>query len=169
MPQANDLSRSLTALDENSTLIAVIEMSQARWLVSAIVPGVERRPSKKLETSEELLLALLHRWRAEAGKAGRWINRMAVAFEAGRDGFWLALSGTTVSPCHSGCSTRSRRCRPARSSRISGSARRWHSRASCKLHIRRTVGGAIHDAGGRQTIWRRQVCRQRGVHRAKFW
>src|SRR3954470_14080048 len=25
-------------------------------------------------------------------------------------------------------------------------ARRWHSRASCKLHIRRTVGGAIHDA-----------------------
>src|SRR3954447_24868803 len=90
MPQANDLSRSLTALDENSTLIAVIEMSQARWLVSAIVPGVERRPSKKLETSEELLLALLHRWRAEAVKAGRSINRIAVAFEAGRDGFWLA-------------------------------------------------------------------------------
>jgi transposase len=90
MPQANDLSRSLTALDENSTLIAVIERSQARWLVSAIVPGVERRPSKKLETSEELLLALLHRWRAEAVKAGRLINRIAVAFEAGRDGFWLA-------------------------------------------------------------------------------
>src|SRR3954463_172376 len=89
MPQANDLSRSLTALDENSTLIAVIEMSQARWLVSAIVPGVERRPSKKLEASEELLLTLLHRWRAEAVKAGRSINRIAVAFEAGRDGFWL--------------------------------------------------------------------------------
>src|SRR3954454_20417471 len=90
MPQANDLSRSLTALDENSTLIAVIEMSQARWLVSAIVPADERRPSKKLETSEELLLAVLHRWRAEAVKAGRSINRIAVAFEAGRDGFWLA-------------------------------------------------------------------------------
>src|SRR4051794_26911284 len=90
MPQANDLSRSLTALDENSTLVAVIELSQARWLVSAIVPGVERRPSKKLEASEELLLALLHRWRAEAVKAGRSINRIAVAFEAGRDGFWLA-------------------------------------------------------------------------------
>src|SRR3954470_7322157 len=90
MPQANDLSRSLTALDENSTLIAVIEMSQARWLVSAVVPGVERRPSKKLETSEELLLALLHCWRAEAVNAGRSINRIAVAFEAGRDGFWRA-------------------------------------------------------------------------------
>jgi transposase len=73
----------------------VIEMSQARWLVSAIVPGVERRPSKKLEASEELLLALLHRWRAEAVKAGRSINRIAVAFEAGRAGFWLALHGSS--------------------------------------------------------------------------
>ena len=32
MPQPNDLSRSLTALDQDSTLIAVIEMSQANWL-----------------------------------------------------------------------------------------------------------------------------------------
>jgi hypothetical protein len=29
MPQPNDLSRSLTALDQDSTLIAIIEMSQA--------------------------------------------------------------------------------------------------------------------------------------------
>src|SRR5262249_36914495 len=34
--------------------------------------------------------ALLHRWRDEAVKAGRTITRIAVAFEAGRDGFWLA-------------------------------------------------------------------------------
>ena len=33
MPQLNDLSRSLTALDQDSTLIAVIEMSQASWLI----------------------------------------------------------------------------------------------------------------------------------------
>ena len=32
----------------------------------------------------------LHRWRDEATKAGRMINRIAVAYEAGRDGFWLA-------------------------------------------------------------------------------
>jgi hypothetical protein len=31
MPQPNDLSRSLVALDQDSTLIAVIEMSQASW------------------------------------------------------------------------------------------------------------------------------------------
>jgi transposase len=90
MPQPNDLSRSLTALEQDSTLIAVVEMSQSSWLVGAIIPGVERRPAKKLEASEGLLLALLHRWREEAAKAGRTIERIAVAFEAGRDGFWLA-------------------------------------------------------------------------------
>jgi len=32
----------------------------------------------------------LHRWRDEAGQAGREIKRIVVAYEAGRDGFWLA-------------------------------------------------------------------------------
>ena len=61
MPQPNDLSGSLTALDENSTLIAVIEMSQSSWLVAAIIPGVERQPVKKLAPDEAGLLQLLHR------------------------------------------------------------------------------------------------------------
>src|SRR6185437_4056146 len=90
MPQPNDLSRSLAALDQDSTLLAVIEMSQSSWLVAGIVPGVERHPAKKLEAGETLLLALLHRWRDEAAKVGHTIERIAVAFEAGRDGFWLA-------------------------------------------------------------------------------
>src|SRR3954452_6426207 len=37
--QLNDLSRSLTPLDQDSMIIAVIEMSQASWLVAGIVPG----------------------------------------------------------------------------------------------------------------------------------
>ncbi len=90
MPQPNDLSRSLAALDQDSTLIAVIEMSQASWLVGAIVPGVDRRPLKKLETDAETLLGLLQRWCGEARRAGRKITRRAVAYESGRDGFWLA-------------------------------------------------------------------------------
>jgi transposase len=90
MLQPNDLSRSLTALDQDSTLIAVIEMSQASWLVGAIVPGIERHPLKKLAPEAEELLRLLRRWRDEAIKAGRTVTRIAVAFEAGRDGFWLA-------------------------------------------------------------------------------
>ena len=90
MPQVNDLSRCLAALDQDSTLIAVIEMSQSSWLVAGIVPGIERHPAKKLEPDQTALLRLLHRWRAEAERAGRAINRIAVAFEAGRDGVWLA-------------------------------------------------------------------------------
>src|SRR5213596_1285363 len=90
MPQPNDLSRSLVALDQNSTIIAVIELSQSSWLVAGMLPGIERQPRKKLEPSPERLLGLLHRWRYEAVRAGRTITRIALAFEAGRDGFWLA-------------------------------------------------------------------------------
>ena len=53
------MSRSLTALDLDSRLIAVIEMSRLNWLVGAIIAGVERRAAKKLEANEALLLALL--------------------------------------------------------------------------------------------------------------
>src|SRR3989440_1852692 len=90
MPQLNDLSRSLVALDQDTTIIAVVEMSQSSWLVGGVIPGIERQPRKKLEPSAERLLALLHRWRDEAVRAGKEITRIAVAFEAGRDGFWLA-------------------------------------------------------------------------------
>jgi transposase len=90
MQKLNDLSRSLTALEPDGTLIAVIEMSLSNWLVAGIVPGVERQPLKKLAVDESALLKLLHRWQEEAEKAGRRIERVAVAFEAGRDGFWLA-------------------------------------------------------------------------------
>src|ERR1700681_1669282 len=90
MPQLNDLSRSLVALDQDSTIIAVVEMSQSSWLVAGVLPGVERQPRKKLEPSAERLLGLLHRWRDEAVRAGKKITRIALAFEAGRDGVWLA-------------------------------------------------------------------------------
>ena len=90
MPQQDDLSRSLVALEQDATLIAVIEMGQSNWLVAGIVPGVDRQPLKRLTTDQDALLQLLHRWRKEATQAGRTIKRIAVAYEAGRDGFWLA-------------------------------------------------------------------------------
>jgi transposase len=90
MSQAFDASRSLTALEQDSTIIAVIEMSQAKWLVSALVPGFERQPLKKIDPDAEVLLQLLERWRVEAGQAGYAIKRITLAYEAGRDGFWLA-------------------------------------------------------------------------------
>src|SRR4030081_714346 len=90
MQKLNDLSRSLAPLKPDGTLIAVIEMSQSSWLVAGIVPGVERQPLKKLAVDESALLKLLKRWREEAEKTGRRIERITVAFKAGRDGFWLA-------------------------------------------------------------------------------
>jgi transposase len=90
MSQANNLRRCHTTLDQDRSLIAVVEMSQSSWLVAGIVPGISRQPANKLKPDQTVLLGLLRRWQDEAAKAGRKISRLAVAFEAGRDGFWLA-------------------------------------------------------------------------------
>jgi transposase len=90
MTKVDDLSRSLSAFDQETTLVVVIEMSQSSWLAAGMVPGVDRHPLKKLEPNPAGLQRLLERWRVEAVKAGRKIERIAVAYEAGRDGFWLA-------------------------------------------------------------------------------
>lgn len=58
--------------------------------MAGIVPGMDRHPLKKLGADHDALLQLIERWRDEAIKAGRTISRIALAFEAGRDGFWLA-------------------------------------------------------------------------------
>jgi len=90
MTNQNDLSRSVVAFEQHNTIIVVIEMSLSSWLVAGMVPGIERHPLKKLNCDQEMLLKLLFRWRDEAVKAGHTITRIVVAFEAGRDGFWLA-------------------------------------------------------------------------------
>ncbi len=122
MQKLNDLSRSLTALEPNGTLIAVIEMSLSSWLVGGILPGVERQPLKKLAVDESALLKLLHRWREEAEKAGRRIERIVVAFEAGRDGFWLArwlkARGIEVHVIHAASVAVSREHRRAKTDRL---------------------------------------------------
>jgi transposase len=90
MLQTNDLSRSFAALNQDSTLVVVIEISQSSWLVRGMIPAAARQPLKKLAPDEAGLLKLLHRWRGEAIRTGREIARTVVAYEAGRDGFWLA-------------------------------------------------------------------------------
>jgi hypothetical protein len=80
MPQPNDLSRSLVALDQDSTIIVVVEMSQSSWLVAGMLPRLLARLALNAgEPSAERLLGLLHRWRDEAVKAGRKITRIAHA------------------------------------------------------------------------------------------
>jgi transposase len=86
MQYPNDSRRCLTVLDQDSTLIAVIEMSLSSWLVAGIVPGIERQPLKKLEADKHALLKLLHRWRPNrereslVGECSRLVNRMKAAF-----------------------------------------------------------------------------------------
>jgi len=86
----DDSKACLTAFVQDNTVIATIEMSLASWLVAGMIPGVNREPLKKIAPDPEVLLRLLYRWRDEAIKAGKEITRIAVAYETGRDSFWLA-------------------------------------------------------------------------------
>jgi transposase len=91
MQNPRDNSKAcLTAFEQDSTLVAVIEMSTSSWLVAGMIPGVSRDPLKKLDPNPDELLKLLHRWRNEAIQEGKEITRIAVAYETGRDSFWLA-------------------------------------------------------------------------------
>ena len=90
MSQPNNSRGCRTTLDQDNSLIAVVEMSQSSWLVAGIVPGISRQPATKLKPDQTALLGPLWRWQNEAAKAGRGTSRRAVAFEAGRDGSWLA-------------------------------------------------------------------------------
>ena len=86
-----ELNCSRTSLAMDGTLVVVVEMSLSTWLVCAEVPGLERRAMMKMSVDEAELLSQLHRWRDEAEKrADCRVSRICVAYEAGRDGFWLA-------------------------------------------------------------------------------
>jgi transposase len=122
MSQASDLTRCFAPYDQATTLIAVIELSLSSWLIAGMIPGFERQPLKKMAPDEAGLLQLLERWREEAVKAGSAINRMSVAFEAGRDGFWLArwlrTRGIDAHVIHSSSVAVSREHRRAKTDRL---------------------------------------------------
>ena len=91
MAQLDDLSRSLTPLrarqhahcghrDEPS------ELARRRHCSGHRAPSAEEARAGRGRRCSGCCM----RWRDEATKAGRTITRIAVAFEAGRDGFWLA-------------------------------------------------------------------------------
>ena len=122
MPQLDDLSRSLVAFNQDATLMVVVEMSEASWLVAGMAPGVDRQSLKKLGPDPDGLLRLVERWRDEAVKTGKMIGRIALAFEAGRDGFWLArwlrARGIEVHVIHSTSVAVSREHRRAKTDRL---------------------------------------------------
>src|SRR6266851_2598020 len=120
--RVDDLSRCQIAFDQDRSLVVVVEMSESSWLVAGMLPGVGRQPLKKLEPDPAALLRLLERWRAEAIKTGRTIGRIVLAYEAGRDGFWLArwlqARGIEVHVIHSTSVAVSREHRRAKTDRL---------------------------------------------------
>jgi transposase len=75
-----------TALDHESTIVAVVELSARSWLVGAQVAGVPRQCRQKLAPSAEGLLDHLDHLRQRAEKAGKRVSRVVVAYEAGESG-----------------------------------------------------------------------------------
>jgi transposase len=141
MTKPDDLSKPAVALDHDSTLVCVIEMSGTSWLVAATVPGVDRL--QKLPVTPARLLEQVERWRKEAARAGRIITRTVVAYESGRDGFWLARllhgHGIEVYVIHASSVAVSREQRRAKTDRRDADAR------AARLAAERA--GALPDGG----------------------
>ena len=79
-----------TALDQDSTLVVVLELSAKSWLVGARVPGLSRLSRYALPPSVAELSELLGKMTERAATQGKTVGRVVLAYEAGRDGFWLA-------------------------------------------------------------------------------
>ena len=136
-----ELNCSRTSLAMDGTLVVVVEMSLSTWLVCAEVPGLERRAMKKMSVDEAGLLSQLHRWRDEAEKrADCRVSRICVAYEAGRDGFWLARclrgSGIKAHVIHSTSIPVKRDHRRAKTDRL-----------DCQLMMRAFLGWLRREEG----------------------
>jgi transposase len=112
-----------TAFDHNSTLVLALELSGKGWQVGAVLPGVARRPRRSVAPRDVAgLLAQIERWKAEAQRTGRTVLRTVLAYEAGRDGFWIArcllAHGIEVQIMHPASIPVERRGRRAKTDRI---------------------------------------------------
>ena len=118
-----DPRRPATAFDHAATLVAVLERSGKSWEMGASVPGVSRRPLRRLPAGElAAAIEALERWKTEARGVGRAIVRVVVGYEAGRDGFWIARAlrrhGIEVYVIHPASIAVERRGRRAKTDRI---------------------------------------------------
>ena len=82
-----------TAFDHSTTIVAVLELSGKNWLFGAIAPGVKRRAKRSFAARDVVgVTKALEQTKAQAEKAGFAVTRTVLAYEAGRDGFWIALA-----------------------------------------------------------------------------
>jgi transposase len=84
-------SIAATAFDHTTTIVAVLELSGKNWLLGACAPGVTRRVKQSLQARDiGAVVKALERLKAQSEKAGATVTRVVLAYEAGRDGFWIA-------------------------------------------------------------------------------
>jgi transposase len=90
MTEQSAAAPSATAFVHDSTLVVALELSGKSWEIGAVLPGVARRPRRQLTPRDMTgLLKQIERWKAEALRAGRTVQRTVLCYEAGRDGFWI--------------------------------------------------------------------------------
>lgn len=79
-----------TAPDQDSTVLVVLELSGQSWLAGVRIPGLGRLSRYTLAPSVEDVMSLLGKVKDRASSQGKSVERVILAYEAGRDGFWLA-------------------------------------------------------------------------------
>ena len=166
MPKPNDLSKSAVALDQDSTLISVIEMSQSNWLVAAIVPGLERHPLKKLDPEPEALGKAALALAAGGEECG---SRDQAPHSCVRGRPRRLLAGALVAgPRHRGLchSPEQRRCLARASSSKDGSARYQHAQACLSRLVTRRARPLPHG-GDPNPCGRR--CQTPEIASARTW
>lgn len=123
MPEQFEPQNVAAACDYDSTLVVALELSGKSWEIGAVVPGLSRRPRRRVAPRDVAgLLRALERWRSEAAAAGHPVRRVVLTYEAGRDGFWIARAllaqGIDVQVVHPASIPVPRRRRRAKTDRI---------------------------------------------------
>ena len=141
-------STASTAFDHHTTLAIALELSGKSWELGAVVPGVTRRPRRRLDPRDMAgLLRQVERWKAEATTAGRTIERVVLAYEAGRDGFWIAryllARGIETHIMHPASIPVDRKKRRAKTDRLDTSSDTCRAAAARVRFCRACPGGAM--------------------------
>jgi transposase len=116
-------SIATTAFDHTTTIVAVLELSGKTWLFGACAPGIARRIKQSIEARDiAAVVKALERLKAQSEKAGCAVTRIVLAYEAGRDGFWIARElqqrGVEVHVMHPASIAKERRGKRAKTDRL---------------------------------------------------
>jgi transposase len=116
-------SAAAAAFDHNTTITAVLELSGKNWLFGAIAPGLRTRTKRSFAARDiDGVTKALEELKAQAQKAGFAVTRIVLAYEAGRDGFWIARAlaqrGAEIHVMHPASIAMERRAKRAKTDRI---------------------------------------------------